>query len=151
MRPLTDTQKATLGTIRTFIREKGYPPTLRELGAIFGLRGTNPVASRLHWLVKKGALTVDFGKSRGIRLLEPVLCEGCGAEADATFMCPLCRARGCLKGGRPGCYKCRCEALLDEARLHVAMADPETRAEREALHDLALLVKGSDAAGPQSE
>ena len=38
---LTDRQREILDFITQSIRERGYPPTLREIGVHFGIRSTN--------------------------------------------------------------------------------------------------------------
>ena len=53
---LTDRQREILDFITRSIRERGYPPTLREIGLHFGIRSTNGVNDHLRALEKKGHL-----------------------------------------------------------------------------------------------
>jgi repressor LexA len=73
---LTDRQQEILGFISQSIEERGYPPTLREIGEHFGIRSTNGVNDHLRALEKKGHLQREDLKSRALR---PV-----GAPASAT-------------------------------------------------------------------
>jgi repressor LexA len=73
---LTDRQQEILGFISQSIEERGYPPTLREIGEHFGIRSTNGVNDHLRALEKKGHLQREDLKSRALR---PV-----GAPASST-------------------------------------------------------------------
>src|SRR3954449_3544876 len=67
MQGLTDRQQQVLGYIRQSIHERGYPPTLREIGAHMGIRSTNGVNDHLRALERKGYLTREDMKSRALR------------------------------------------------------------------------------------
>jgi repressor LexA len=64
---LTDRQRAILDFITQSIDERGYPPTLREIGEHFGIRSTNGVNDHLRALEKKGHLQREDLKSRALR------------------------------------------------------------------------------------
>jgi repressor LexA len=64
---LTDRQREILDFITQSIRERGYPPTLREIGLDFGIRSTNGVNDHLRALEKKGYLQREDLKSRALR------------------------------------------------------------------------------------
>ncbi|HEX4406161.1 MAG TPA: transcriptional repressor LexA [Polyangia bacterium] len=64
---LTDRQQEILGFISQSIEERGYPPTLREIGEHFGIRSTNGVNDHLRALEKKGHLQREDLKSRALR------------------------------------------------------------------------------------
>jgi repressor LexA len=64
---LTDRQQQVLHYIRQSIHERGYPPTLREIGAHMGIRSTNGVNDHLRALERKGYLTREDMKSRALR------------------------------------------------------------------------------------
>src|SRR6516164_4992865 len=64
---LTDRQREILEFISQSIRERGYPPTLREIGVHFGIRSTNGVNDHLRALEKKGHLQREDLKSRALR------------------------------------------------------------------------------------
>ncbi len=67
MRGLTVKQQQVLDFIRQSIRERGYPPTLREIGSHFGIGSTNGVNDHLKALESKGYLTREDMKSRSLR------------------------------------------------------------------------------------
>jgi repressor LexA len=64
---LTDRQREILQFITQSIEERGYPPTLREIGVHFGIRSTNGVNDHLRALEKKGHLHREDLKSRALR------------------------------------------------------------------------------------
>jgi repressor LexA len=64
---LTDRQREILDFITQSIRDRGYPPTLREIGLHFGIRSTNGVNDHLRALEKKGYLQREDLKSRALR------------------------------------------------------------------------------------
>lgn len=88
MQGLTDRQQQVLHYIRQSIHERGYPPTLREIGAHMGIRSTNGVNDHLRALERKGYLTREDMKSRALRPrdLEPASVSpsaaGVGAPAN---------------------------------------------------------------------
>src|SRR5689334_2498143 len=67
MQGLTERQQQVLHYIRQSINERGYPPTLREIGAHMGIRSTNGVNDHLRALERKGYLTREDMKSRALR------------------------------------------------------------------------------------
>lgn len=71
MQKLTDRQRAVLTFISASIDERGYPPTLREIGNHLGIRSTNGVNDHLRALERKGYLTREDMKSRTLRLVRP--------------------------------------------------------------------------------
>jgi repressor LexA len=72
---LTQRQREILDFISASIVERGYPPTLREIGEHFHIRSTNGVNDHLKALEKKGHLRREDLKSRAMR---PVLPDGNG-------------------------------------------------------------------------
>jgi repressor LexA len=66
---LTQRQQMVLDYIRQSIVDRGYPPTLREIGARMGIRSTNGVNDHLRALERKGYLTREDMKSRALRPL----------------------------------------------------------------------------------
>lgn len=53
--------------IQSSITQRGYPPTLREIGNFMGIRSTNGVNDHLRALERKGYLTREDMKSRALR------------------------------------------------------------------------------------
>jgi repressor LexA len=86
MQGLTDRQQQVLHYIRQSINERGYPPTLREIGAHMGIRSTNGVNDHLRALERKGYLTREDMKSRALRPrdLDPVDGAPTSGTADAS-------------------------------------------------------------------
>ncbi|KAB2887389.1 MAG: transcriptional repressor LexA [Kofleriaceae bacterium] len=64
---LTERQQQILDFITGSINERGFPPTLREIGEHFGIRSTNGVNDHLKALEKKGHLRREDLKSRAMR------------------------------------------------------------------------------------
>lgn len=69
MQKLTDRQRAVLAYISSSIEDRGYPPTLREIGNHLGIRSTNGVNDHIRALERKGYLTREDMKSRTLRLV----------------------------------------------------------------------------------
>ena len=67
MQGLTHRQQMVLDFIRESITDRGYPPTLREIGARMGIRSTNGVNDHLRALERKGYLKREDMKSRALR------------------------------------------------------------------------------------
>src|SRR6187200_3793953 len=64
---LTQRQREILEFISASIVERGFPPTLREIGEHFSIRSTNGVNDHLKALEKKGHLRREDLKSRAMR------------------------------------------------------------------------------------
>src|SRR3569832_124648 len=86
MQGLTDRQQQVLHYIRQSIHARGYPPTLREIGAHMGIRSTNGVNDHLRALERKGYLTREDMKSRALRHrdLDPVESAPTSGTAGAS-------------------------------------------------------------------
>jgi repressor LexA len=86
MQGLTKRQEQTLDFIRQSIEDRGYPPTLREIGEHMGIRSTNGVNDHLRALERKGYLTREDMKSRALKLVEdqmtPPANNKLGSEED---------------------------------------------------------------------
>lgn len=67
MQKLTQRQEMVLQYIQSSITDRGYPPTLREIGNFMGIRSTNGVNDHLRALERKGYLTREDMKSRALR------------------------------------------------------------------------------------
>lgn len=70
MKDLTARQAQALQFIRSSIENQGYPPTLREIGKHMGIGSTNGVNDHLRALERKGYITRDDLKSRGLRVVD---------------------------------------------------------------------------------
>lgn len=69
MSQLTDKQRAILEYIIEKVKEKGYPPTVREIGQAVALRSSSTVYGHLMSLEKKGYIKRDPTKPRAIEIL----------------------------------------------------------------------------------
>jgi repressor LexA len=67
---LTARQRQILELIRSHIRETGFPPTRAEIARAFGFRSANAAEDHLRALARRGAIELQPGASRGIRLVE---------------------------------------------------------------------------------
>ncbi|MEE9394083.1 MAG: transcriptional repressor LexA [Planctomycetota bacterium] len=84
MTRLTPRQIEVLAFIRRFIAERGFAPTLAEIAAGLGFRSANASAQHVRLLVKKGALAVDPGVARSLRVLEAKDDFGDGASNSSA-------------------------------------------------------------------
>jgi repressor LexA len=65
---LSERQGHMLSFIRSYLAEKGYPPSNREIGRATGISSTSVVDYNLRRLERKGHLSCDPKVSRGIKL-----------------------------------------------------------------------------------
>lgn len=72
IRPITDRQREIYRWIVTYIAERGYSPTVRELCLAFNFGSVNGAMCHLHPLRKKGYLTWADGHARTMRPLQEV-------------------------------------------------------------------------------
>jgi len=93
---LTQRQQMVLDFIRQSIADRGYPPTLREIGARMGIRSTNGVNDHLRALERKGYLTREDMKSRALRPTahansnsDPAEASSAGGSAIPSSLPPL--------------------------------------------------------------
>jgi repressor LexA len=70
MEPLTKRQRQVLNVITRSIEERGYPPTMREIGEHMGIRSTNGVNDHLKALERKSYIVREDLKSRTLRPVE---------------------------------------------------------------------------------
>src|SRR5918996_257270 len=68
MDDITPRQQRILDYIRTTVRERGYPPTVREIGEAVGLTSSSSVHAQLENLRRKGRLRKDASKPRAIEV-----------------------------------------------------------------------------------
>ncbi|HRP97593.1 MAG TPA: transcriptional repressor LexA [Rhodocyclaceae bacterium] len=67
---LTARQREILEFIRDTVESEGRPPTRAEVCTAFGFRSPNAAESHLRALAAKGAILLEEGRARGIRLPE---------------------------------------------------------------------------------
>ena len=67
---LTDKQRQILDYIKECVKDKGFPPAVREICDAVGLSSTSSVHSQLESLEKKGFIRRDPTKPRAIEILD---------------------------------------------------------------------------------
>ncbi len=67
--PLTDRQQAILDFLIAWQSRHGYPPTRAEIARAFGFSQARSAEDHLRALAAKGVISLDGGRSRGIRIL----------------------------------------------------------------------------------
>ena len=72
MEKLTRRQREVFEIIIDMIKEKEYPPTLKELADMLGASSRNTAVKHLTVLDRKGYIQWEKNKARGIRILEPL-------------------------------------------------------------------------------
>ena len=77
---LSARQRAMMAFINHFSDEKGYPPTIREIGAAVNIPSTSVVNYNLNKLDKEGFISRSKKSSRGIRVMDE------NARAQANFL-----------------------------------------------------------------
>jgi repressor LexA len=88
---LTKRQRQILDFVKQFIAEKGYSPSLEEIGVGFGLTSPATVHKHVQNLIEKGLLKRGWNRSRSIEVLE-------GQEGGAAQELPL---MGYIAAGSP--------------------------------------------------
>jgi repressor LexA len=68
MEQMTPRQRRILEFIRQTVRERGYPPTVREIGEAVGLTSSSSVHAQIANLQRKGLLRKDPAKPRAIEV-----------------------------------------------------------------------------------
>src|SRR5580698_10091670 len=65
---LTWRQRKVLQVIRDSVQERGYPPSMREIGEAVGLASTSSVSYQLSTLQRMGYLHRDVGRPRTVEM-----------------------------------------------------------------------------------
>jgi len=68
---LTPRQQRVLNVIRDSLAERGYPPSMREIGEKVGLTSSSSVAHQLRTLEEKGFLKRDPNRPRALQVFNP--------------------------------------------------------------------------------
>lgn len=82
---LSERQQAILNYIQKEVYEKGYPPSVREIGEAVGLASSSTVHGHLNRLEKKGYIRRDPTKPRAIEILD----QNSNLHKKDTVMVPL--------------------------------------------------------------
>ena len=78
---LTTRQREILAVIRSTVDERGYPPSVREIGEAVGLTSPSSVAHQLGVLERKGLLRRDPHRPRALVVSDP---SAAAAPVDET-------------------------------------------------------------------
>jgi repressor LexA len=73
---LTARQQSVLNCIQRYVRERGFPPSIREIGEAVGLSSPSSVAHQLKVLQRKGYLHRDQNRPRAVELRTPGRASG---------------------------------------------------------------------------
>ncbi|MCP3775654.1 transcriptional repressor LexA [Paenibacillus sp. MZ04-78.2] len=87
MGKISTRQQAILEFIKNEVKDKGYPPSVREIGEAVGLASSSTVHGHLERLEKKGLIRRDPTKPRAIEILDGT--TGDGAFAVSVSRVPL--------------------------------------------------------------
>lgn len=68
---LSARQRKVLNFIAVSVRDRGYPPSMREIGNAVGLQSPSSVKHQLMALEKKGAIRRDPNRPRAIEVVHP--------------------------------------------------------------------------------
>lgn len=79
--PLTKRQQHILEHISRAVRERGYPPSVREIGEAVGLKSSSSVHGQLAALERAGYLRRDPSRPRAIEVIHP---DGETADFEAV-------------------------------------------------------------------
>ena len=81
---LTPRQQRVLATIKDSIEQRGYPPSMREIGQAVGLTSSSSVAHQLRVLEEKGYLKRDPNRPRALSVFDPDTTGTLAGTVDET-------------------------------------------------------------------
>jgi repressor LexA len=93
---ISNRQQAILSFIKNEVRDKGYPPSVREIGEAVGLASSSTVHGHLERLEKKGLIRRDPTKPRAIEITD-------GDDYSSQFQLSVARVPliGKVTAGQP--------------------------------------------------
>lgn len=80
---LKEREQRILDYMKEQIRKKGYPPTVREIGAALGIKSTSTTHKDIESLVRQGYLVKDPSKPRALMVVDPTEKNGHTEAASA--------------------------------------------------------------------
>lgn len=86
MTKISKRQESIMDFIKSEVSQKGYPPSVREIGTAVGLASSSTVHGHLARLESKGYIRRDPTKPRAIEILDP---EGLEAFKPGVLTVPL--------------------------------------------------------------
>ncbi|HEY2476880.1 MAG TPA: transcriptional repressor LexA [Candidatus Cybelea sp.] len=81
-KPATERQRSILDVIRAFTAERGYPPSVREIGERVGLSSSSTIHAHLKALERRGMISRDPTKPRAMR-------SGAPSTGHETVVMPI--------------------------------------------------------------
>jgi len=108
---LTPRQQEILDFIRNSLDERGAPPTRLEICQAFGFASPNAAEAHLRALARKGAITMEAGSARGIRLVEQLGLPLIGTVAAGSPLLAVENQRGNIQIP-PNLFSPRADYLL---------------------------------------
>lgn len=81
---ITVRQRQILEAIRDSVAQRGYPPSMREIGEAVGLNSSSSVKHQLTALQTKGYLRQDPHRPRAIEVVMPEELDGSASDAGAA-------------------------------------------------------------------
>jgi len=82
---LSERQQEMIKFIGSFSRDKGYPPTIRQIGEAVSISSTSVVNYNLNKLERDGYIMRDLKVSRGVRLAEGVGRKGMRKDDNVSI------------------------------------------------------------------
>ena len=98
---LSDRQRAILDMIRVTTRERGYPPSVREIGDSVGLNSPSSVAHQLKNLQRAGYLRIDPNRPRALVLAPEATDHGPQIQASSDRTLAQVPVLGRIAAGGP--------------------------------------------------
>ncbi len=86
MEPLKDRERKILTYMKEEIKQKGYPPTVREMCTALGIKSTSTTHKDLENLEMKGYIKKDPAKPRALMIIDPETGKGFG---DVEIAAPI--------------------------------------------------------------
>ncbi len=154
---LTRRQHEIYGFIREFVGERGYSPSLEEIGARFGLSSVATVHKHVQHLVEKGYLRKALHRSRSVEPVEspaspvvslPLLGSvAAGAPIEAVEVAESIDVPQQLVPRRSRCFvlRVRGDSMLEEQIRDGDFVVVESRPEARDGETVVALIRGEDA------
>jgi repressor LexA len=154
---LTKRQREIYDFICDFVRDKGYSPSLEEIGAGFGLSSVATVHKHVQHLVEKGLLRKAWNRSRSVEPLrseQPGLVElpllgavAAGAPIEAIEQAETVAVPEDMRPRRAECFvlRVRGDSMVDDRIMDGDLVVVESRDEARNGETVVALVGGSEA------
>jgi repressor LexA len=154
---LTRRQREVYDFVRGFVAERGYSPSLEEIGAAFGLASVATVHKHVQHLVEKGYLRKAWNRSRSVEPAEgaegptvalPLLgTVAAGSPIEAIEVREHLQVPASLIPAGRECFalRVRGDSMIDEQIRDGDVVVVEARPEARDGETVVALVRGSDA------